>query len=55
MTPANYTFEGKPLEETTAWKGSATSPASTKLPRGGGFTLFGPCGCSVEIAPGRLG
>jgi hypothetical protein len=38
----HYTFEGKRLHETTAWKGSATSPACTKLPRGGGFTLFGP-------------
>jgi hypothetical protein len=37
-----YTFEGKHLQQTTAWKGSATSPACTKLPRGGGFTLFGP-------------
>jgi hypothetical protein len=38
----HYTFEGKHLHETTAWKGAATSPACTKLPRGGGFTLFGP-------------
>jgi hypothetical protein len=38
----HYTFEGKRLQETTAWKGTATSPACTKLPRGGGFTLFGP-------------
>jgi hypothetical protein len=38
----HYSFEGKRLQETTAWKGSATSPACTKLPRNGGFTLFGP-------------
>jgi hypothetical protein len=38
----HYTFEGKRLQQTTAWKGAATSPACTKLPRGGGFTLFGP-------------
>jgi hypothetical protein len=38
----HYTFEGKRLHQTTAWKGTATSPACTKLPRGGGFTLFGP-------------
>ena len=38
----HYTFEGEHLQETTAWKGTATSPACTKLPRGGGFTLFGP-------------
>jgi hypothetical protein len=30
------------VDQTTAWKGTATSPACTKLPRGGGFTLFGP-------------
>lgn len=38
----HYSFEGKRLQETTAWKGTATSPACTKLPRNGGFTLFGP-------------
>ena len=38
----HYTFEGKRLQQTTAWKGTATSPACTKLPRAGGFTLFGP-------------
>jgi hypothetical protein len=38
----HYTFEGKHLQQTTAWKGTATSPACTNLPRGGGFTLFGP-------------
>jgi hypothetical protein len=38
----HYTFEGKRLQQTTAWKGTATSPACTQLPRGGGFTLFGP-------------
>ncbi len=38
----HYTFEGKRLQMTTAWKGTATSPACSKLPRGGGFTLFGP-------------
>lgn len=37
-----YTFEGQRLQATTAWKGTATSPACTKLPRRGGFTLFGP-------------
>lgn len=30
------------LQETTAFKGTASSPACTKLPRGGKFTLFGP-------------
>jgi hypothetical protein len=38
----HYTFEGRHLQQTTAWKGTATSPACTKLPRGGAFTLFGP-------------
>jgi hypothetical protein len=38
----HYTFEGNRLQLTTAWKGTATSPACTKLPRNGGFTLFGP-------------
>jgi hypothetical protein len=38
----HYTYEGKHLQETTAWKGTATSPACTQLPRAGGFTLFGP-------------
>jgi hypothetical protein len=38
----HYSFEGRRLQETTAWKGTATSPACTKLPRNGGFTLFGP-------------
>ena len=38
----HYTFEGKHLQQTTAWKGTATGPACTKLPRGGGFTVFGP-------------
>jgi hypothetical protein len=38
----HYSFEGKRLKETTAWKGTATSPACTKLPRSGAFTLFGP-------------
>jgi hypothetical protein len=38
----HYTFEGKHLKETTAFKGTASSPACTKLPHGGQFTLFGP-------------
>lgn len=38
----HYTFEGNHLHQTTAWQGTATSPPCTKLPRGGGFTLFGP-------------
>ncbi len=38
----HYTFQGEHLQQTTAWKGTATSPACAQLPRGGGFTLFGP-------------
>jgi hypothetical protein len=38
----HYTFGGVHQHQTTAWLGTATSPACTKLPRGGGFTLFGP-------------
>jgi len=38
----HYTFGGHHLHETTAWKGMATSPACTALPRRGAFTLFGP-------------
>jgi hypothetical protein len=38
----HYTFEGNHLKQTTAFKGSASSPACKKLPRGGQFTLFGP-------------
>ena len=38
----HYTYQGQPLHQTTAWKGTATSPACTKLPRHGAFTLFGP-------------
>ena len=38
----HYTYQGRHLQETTAWKGTATSPACTGLPRHGGFTLFGP-------------
>jgi hypothetical protein len=37
-----YSFGGHRLHQTTAFKGTATSPACTKLPRGGKFTLFGP-------------
>jgi hypothetical protein len=37
-----YTFEGKHLHQTTAFKGTASSPACTQLPRSGKFTLFGP-------------
>lgn len=38
----HYTYQGRHLQETTAWKGTANSPACTGLPRHGGFTLFGP-------------
>jgi hypothetical protein len=38
----HYTFEGRHLKMTTAFKGTAASPACIKLPRGGKFTLFGP-------------
>ena len=38
----HYTYQGQHLQETTAWKGTATSPACTNLPRHDAFTLFGP-------------
>ena len=38
----HYTYQGEHLQQTTAWKGTANSPACTGLPRHGGFTLFGP-------------
>jgi hypothetical protein len=37
-----YTFENRRLHETTAFKGTASSPACSSLPRRGAFTLFGP-------------
>lgn len=37
-----YTFENHRLHETTAFKGTASSPGCKSLPRGGAFTLFGP-------------
>jgi hypothetical protein len=38
----HYVFEGHHLQETTAFKGSASSPACASLPLHGKFTLFGP-------------
>lgn len=37
-----YTFENRRLHQTTAFKGTASSPACSSLPRRGAFTLFGP-------------
>jgi hypothetical protein len=38
----HYTFEGRHLQQTTAWKGTVSSPACTTLPVAGKVTLFGP-------------
>jgi hypothetical protein len=38
----HYTFEGRHLQQTTAWKGTVGSPACKTVPAGGTFTLFGP-------------
>jgi hypothetical protein len=37
-----YTFENRRLHETTAFKGTTSSPGCASLPRKGAFTLFGP-------------
>jgi hypothetical protein len=38
----HYTFEGRHLQQATAWKGTVSSPACTPLPAAGKVTLFGP-------------
>jgi len=38
----HYTYQGQHLVETTAWKGTASSPACATPPHGDAFTLFGP-------------
>jgi hypothetical protein len=38
----HYVHEDRHLQETTAWKGTASSPVCKPLPRKGAFTLFGP-------------
>jgi hypothetical protein len=38
----HYTFEGRHLQQTTAWKGTVSSPACKTVPAGGTLTLFGP-------------
>jgi hypothetical protein len=38
----HYTFEGRHLQQTTAWKGTVASPACKTVPAGGTLTLFGP-------------
>ena len=38
----HYVYDGQHLSQTTAWKGTASSPACTTLRRHGAFTLFGP-------------